>query len=131
MLARVAERPATCWPPLERPTAGRVDPRPTDRLSTKYRSMRDPAKTPEPVPADAARAGGDRGDRFVIQEHHARRLHYDFRLEHDGVLVSWAVPKGPPTDPKTTTSPCRPRTTRSSTAPSRARSRAASTAAAR
>lgn len=68
-----------------------------DRLAT-YRSMRDPARTPEPVPADAPVASDGRS--FVIQEHHARRLHYDVRLEHDGVLVSWAVPKGPPTDPR-------------------------------
>ncbi|MHC2187293.1 bifunctional non-homologous end joining protein LigD [Rathayibacter agropyri] len=67
-----------------------------DRLAT-YRSMRDASKTPEPVP-EAGSAGSSSGDTFVIQEHHARRLHYDFRLEHDGVLVSWAVPKGPPLD---------------------------------
>lgn len=68
-----------------------------DRLST-YRSMRDAEKTPEPVPADRPEAGAGRS--FVIQEHHARRLHWDFRLEHDGVLVSWALPKGTPTDTK-------------------------------
>ncbi|MFN8033648.1 MAG: ATP-dependent DNA ligase [Mycobacterium sp.] len=77
-----------------------------DRL-TIYRSMRDAAKTPEPVPkaaparsnvaGQAAPVGND--NRFVIQEHHARRLHYDFRLERDGVLVSWAVPKNLPDTP--------------------------------
>ncbi len=64
-----------------------------DRL-TKYRSMRDASKTPEPVPKTKPATG--RGNAFVIQEHHARRLHYDFRLERDGVLVSWAVPKNLP-----------------------------------
>ncbi|MCV7093121.1 ATP-dependent DNA ligase [Mycobacterium interjectum] len=64
-----------------------------DRLS-KYRSMRDASKTPEPVPAGKPVTG--QGNTFVIQEHHARRLHYDFRLERDGVLVSWAVPKNLP-----------------------------------
>jgi bifunctional non-homologous end joining protein LigD len=65
----------------------------SDRL-TKYRSMRDASKTPEPVPSAEPIIG--QGNTFVIQEHHARRLHYDFRLERDGVLVSWAVPKNLP-----------------------------------
>lgn len=64
-----------------------------DRLA-RYRSMRNPSKTPEPV-LNAKPAGGH-NNRFVIQEHHARRLHYDFRLERDGLLVSWAVPKNLP-----------------------------------
>ena len=68
-----------------------------------YRDKRDPARTPEPIPA--APGSGDRQDgssgTFVIQEHHARRLHWDFRLERDGVLVSWALPKGVPDDPAT------------------------------
>ena len=71
-----------------------------DRLSV-YRSKRDSNKTPEPVPdepPDSSRRSGK--PVFVIQRHEARRLHYDFRLEHDGVLVSWALPKGVPTDPK-------------------------------
>ncbi|WP_233200492.1 ATP-dependent DNA ligase [Cryobacterium sp. M15] len=68
-----------------------------DRLA-RYRAKRDAAKTPEPVPAETT--SRTEGQSFVIQEHHARRLHYDFRLEHDGVLVSWALPKGVPTDVK-------------------------------
>lgn len=64
-----------------------------DKLTT-YRSMRDPSKTPEPVPQEVPTTGNN--DKFVIQEHHARRLHYDLRLERDGVLVSFAVPKNLP-----------------------------------
>jgi bifunctional non-homologous end joining protein LigD len=71
----------------------------TDKLST-YRGKRDPSRTPEPVPADGPLPQGN-DDTFVIQEHHARRLHWDVRLERDGVLVSWAVPRGLPLDPKT------------------------------
>ncbi|RVW03047.1 ATP-dependent DNA ligase [Rhodococcus xishaensis] len=65
---------------------------------TEYRRKRDPARTPEPMPRTEAEGG--EGNSFVIQEHHARRLHYDFRLERDGVMVSWAVPRGVPTSPK-------------------------------
>jgi bifunctional non-homologous end joining protein LigD len=71
-----------------------------DRLE-EYRGKRDPARTPEPVPPAAPGGTGsaDSAGIFVIQEHHARRLHWDFRLERDGVLVSWALPKGVPSDP--------------------------------
>ena len=58
----------------------------------KYRQKRDPKRTPEPF---GGKAGGD-ALRFVVQRHAARSLHYDFRLERDGVLLSWAVPKGVP-----------------------------------
>jgi bifunctional non-homologous end joining protein LigD len=67
-----------------------------DKLST-YRSKRSFDLTSEP--SGEAPAGAAGGGRFVIQEHHARRLHWDFRLERDGVLVSWALPRGVPADP--------------------------------
>ncbi|GAB3616023.1 ATP-dependent DNA ligase [Okibacterium endophyticum] len=105
VLARVAEhgdplrpllaaRDAGLEPTPEHMAAFESTPDARDRLE-KYRSMRDRAKTPEPVPHGAP--APSTGASFVIQEHHARRLHYDFRLEYEGVLVSWAIPKGPPT----------------------------------
>jgi bifunctional non-homologous end joining protein LigD len=67
-----------------------------DKLQT-YRAKRSFDRTAEPSGAGDDEPGA--GGRFVIQEHHARRLHWDFRLERDGVLVSWALPRGVPADP--------------------------------
>ncbi len=64
----------------------------------EYRRKRDFARTPEPAAGTVAAVGGSRSGRYVIQRHRATRLHYDFRLEVDGVLVSWAVPRGPTLD---------------------------------
>jgi bifunctional non-homologous end joining protein LigD len=68
-----------------------------------YRAKRDPKKTPEPMGGTKKVAATKKSKlpTFVIQEHHARALHWDFRLERDGVLVSWALPKGLPMDPAT------------------------------
>ncbi len=71
-------------------------PETPDRLAT-YRSRRDPSITTEPA-AEPPTDSGD-GPIFVVQEHHASSLHWDLRLEHHGVLVSWAVPKGLPPAP--------------------------------
>src|SRR5436309_2354546 len=63
-----------------------------DKLLDRYNAKRDFKKTPEP----SGRPGKSKiGNSYLIQKHAARRLHYDFRLEHKGVLLSWAVPEGP------------------------------------
>jgi bifunctional non-homologous end joining protein LigD len=67
-----------------------------DRL-TEYRAKRKAGATPEPMGDDGTPSDGQR---YVIQEHHATRLHWDLRLEHDGVAVSWAIPNGLPEAPK-------------------------------
>jgi bifunctional non-homologous end joining protein LigD len=80
-----------------RPRGGREDP------LAEYRAKRDPARTAEPVPAAGSTLPAGNDDTFVVQEHHTprgrtgERVHWDLRLERDGVLKSWAVPKGPPT----------------------------------
>lgn len=81
-------------------------PRRDDPLA-EYRAKRDPVRTAEPVPpAEQPLPVGD-DDTFVVQEHHTprgrtgERVHWDLRLERDGVLKSWAVPKGPPLEPGT------------------------------
>jgi bifunctional non-homologous end joining protein LigD len=82
----------------------------------EYRRKRDFTKTPEPSGDEAARSSRDgasgqvraapdwhslpHGRRFCVQQHRATRMHFDFRLEHDGVLLSWAIPRGPTLDPK-------------------------------
>ncbi|PZS08679.1 MAG: DNA ligase D, partial [Solirubrobacterales bacterium] len=70
---------------------------PSEPLS-RYRAKRDFARTVEPAGEAAAQPAG-KEPRFVVQEHHATRLHWDLRLEHEGVLASWAIPNGIPPDP--------------------------------
>src|SRR5579884_3377286 len=65
----------------------------------EYRRKRDFEKTPEPAPKPVGKKHTADLPHFYIQRHDATRLHYDFRLEMGGVLVSWAVPKGPSLEP--------------------------------
>jgi bifunctional non-homologous end joining protein LigD len=89
-------------------TANQPAREPAGKRLASYEDKRDFAQTPEPsgkpggrrTRAKSAEPGGKAGaPRFVVQRHRARRLHYDLRFEIDGVLVSWAVPKGPTLDP--------------------------------
>ncbi|MCU1667283.1 MAG: polymerase LigD, ligase domain protein [Blastococcus sp.] len=80
-----------------RPRGPRADP------LAEYRAKRDPGRTAEPVPPAGQPLPAGNDDTFVVQEHHTprrtgERVHWDLRLERAGVLKSWAVPKGPPTD---------------------------------
>src|SRR5207237_2747899 len=74
-------------------TSEEVIARSKDPKLGEYIKKRDLSVTPEPGPSPDTKTDGNS---FVIQKHRATRLHYDLRLERDGVLVSWAVPKGPP-----------------------------------
>jgi bifunctional non-homologous end joining protein LigD len=84
-----------------------VDTNVPKRALEEYRRKRDFKQTPEPSGDPAGRADAERsawdllphGHRFCVQKHRATRMHFDFRLEHDGVLLSWAVPRGPTLDP--------------------------------
>ncbi|PVY29333.1 ATP-dependent DNA ligase [Williamsia muralis] len=82
----------------EKPAPGRAAASPPVVDLGEYRRKRDERKTPEPFGDSRSEDEQAAGPIFVIQEHHARRLHYDFRLERGGVLVSWAVPKNLPLD---------------------------------
>ncbi len=96
-MAEVLKRVASKGDLLEPLAAGSVWSSAEEALQT-YREMRDGAKTPEPMGGTIRIASTPREPSFVIQEHHASSFHHDFRLERDGVLVSWAVPKGVPTE---------------------------------
>ncbi len=81
-----------------------MTPSAAEKKLAPYKRKRDFTRTPEPAGASAKKtsaksADGGKARHFVVQRHRARRLHYDLRFEIDGVLVSWAVPKGPTLDP--------------------------------
>ena len=99
VLARMRRRKDPMAPLGHTPDHGGGADRETDLLR-EYRSKRDARRTPEPVPATPAPKGSGEGRLFVVHEHHASSLHWDLRLERDGVLRCWALPKGLPDDPR-------------------------------
>lgn len=82
------------------------------RTLERYRQKRDFAATTEPIGQVSAAGAASGALGFVVQKHAARRLHYDFRLELEGTLKSWAVPKGPSLIPQRSGWPCTSRITR-------------------
>jgi DNA ligase D-like protein (predicted 3'-phosphoesterase) len=78
---------------------GQAVPDSGDDKLKRYREKRNFEKTPEPEGSSGIAGAKSGGPVFIIQKHDAQKLHYDFRLEVDGVLKSWAVPKGPSLDP--------------------------------
>ena len=87
-------------PPLPLPLPLPLPPQPTADPLQAYKAKRNFARTPEPQHQNDAGAGGSGLLSFVVQKHWASNLHYDFRLQLEGAMKSWAVPKGPSLDPK-------------------------------
>src|SRR6201996_6508768 len=86
--------------PRKKASRGESAHQPPGERLTSYERKRDFGRTPEPSGREGGKkAAAPDGPRFVVQRHRARRLHYDLRFEIDGVLASWAVPKGPTLDP--------------------------------
>src|SRR3990172_1989550 len=100
---RSRRRPKTSWHCAERGRSGRESISGSAVPLDRYRKKRDLRTSPEPAGhgrVRAARAARRRELFFCVQKHLASHLHYDLRLEHGGVLLSWAVPKGPSLDPR-------------------------------